>query len=97
MHTLHQFIKAAFQMIQTTTVGFQSFHGHSSCDGVDIGNYHLNCLLYADDVILMSKTQTGLQHCIGKLGKYCDDWCREVNYDKSKVIVLRQEIFMKRS
>ena len=39
-----------------------------SCDGVDIGTYHLNCLLYADDVILMSKTETGLQNCISKLG-----------------------------
>ena len=45
----------------------------SSCDGVDIGTYHLNCLLYADGVILMSKTGTGLRNSISKLGKYCDD------------------------
>ena len=62
----------------------------SSCDGIDIGTYHLNCLLYADDVILMSKTETGLQYCISKLGKYCDDCCLEVNYDKSKVIVFNK-------
>ena len=33
----------------------------------------------------MSKTEIGLQSFISKLGKYCDDWCLEVNYDKSKV------------
>ena len=62
----------------------------SSCDGFDIGTYHLNCLSYAGGVILLSKTETGLQNCISKLGKYCDDWCLEVNYDKSKVIVFNK-------
>ena len=38
----------------------------------------------------MSKTETGLQNCISKLGKYCDDWCLEVNFDKSKVIVFNK-------
>ena len=36
----------------------------SLCCGVDIGVYHFNCLLYADDVILLS-TETGLQRPIG--------------------------------
>ena len=34
---------------------------------------HFNCLLYADDVILLSTTKAGLQNCISKLEKYCDD------------------------
>ena len=62
----------------------------SFCDGVDIGTYHLNCLLYADDVILMSKTEIGLQSCVSKLGKYCDDCCLEINYNKTKVIVFNK-------
>ena len=36
----------------------------TSCYGVDIDNYHLNSLLYADNVILLSTTETGLQICI---------------------------------
>ena len=61
-----------------------------SCDGVDIGTLHFNCLLYADDVILLSTTESGLQNCINKLEKYCEDWCIEVNLDKSKVMVFNK-------
>ena len=58
----------------------------TSCDGIDIGMLHFNCLLYADDVILLSTTEAGLQNCISRLEKYCDDWCIEVNLVKSKVM-----------
>ena len=50
-----------------------------SCHGVDIGTYHLNCLLYADDVILLSQNEVGLQNCLKKLENYCADWCLDVN------------------
>ena len=46
----------------------------------------------------MSKSEAGLQNCISKLGKYCDDWYLEVNYDKSKVkFLIKQANFIKRS
>ena len=54
-----------------------------SCHGVDIGTYHLNCLLYADDVILLSQSEVGLQNCLKKLENYCADWCLDVNLDKT--------------
>ena len=38
----------------------------NTCHDVDIGTYHLNCLLYAD-VILLSQNETGLQNCLNKL------------------------------
>ena len=60
------------------------------CCGVDIGMLHFNSLLYADDVILLSTTETGLQRCISKLEKYYDDWCLEVNLVKSKIIVFNK-------
>ena len=47
----------------------------NDCYGVDAGTYHLNCLLYADDVILLSRSEAGLQRCIAKLEQYCDEWC----------------------
>lgn len=31
----------------------------NDCYGVDVGTYHLNCLLYADDVILLSRSEAG--------------------------------------
>ena len=60
------------------------------CHGVDIGAYHLNCLLYADDVILLSQSKVGLQNCLKKLKNYCADWCLDVNLDKTKVLVFNK-------
>ena len=61
-----------------------------SCHGVDMGSYHLNCLLYADDVILLSQNEVGLQKCLKKLESYCADWCLEVNLDKTKILVFNK-------
>ena len=47
----------------------------------------LNCLMYADDVILVSESADGLQTCLTKLGKYCDQWGLEVNIKKSKSLI----------
>ena len=41
-----------------------------SCDPVRLGNTNLNCLLYADDLVLLSESQKGLQSCLTKLEKY---------------------------
>ena len=40
--------------------------------------------------MLLSTTETGLQRCISKLEKYCDDWCIEVNLVISKIIVFNK-------
>ena len=61
-----------------------------SCHGVDMGSYDLNCLLYADDVILLSQNEVGLQKCLKKLKSYCADWCLEVNLDKTKILVFNR-------
>ena len=53
-----------------------------ACDGIDIG--------MLDDVILLSTTEAGLQNCISKLEKYCDDWCIEVNLVKSKDMIFNK-------
>ena len=44
-------------------------------------------MLYADDIVLLSESQTGLQKCLNQLNSFCDIWKLEVNTDKSKVIV----------
>jgi hypothetical protein len=38
---------------------------------VKLGNISLNCLLYVDDLVLISETERGLQQCINKLEGYC--------------------------
>ena len=50
----------------------------------------MNCLLYADDVILLSQNEVGLQNCLKKLEHYCADWCLDVNLDKTKVLIFNK-------
>ena len=60
------------------------------CDAVSMGNFNLNCLMYADDVILMSQNESRLQNCLNKLEKYCELWCLDTNIDKTKSIVFNK-------
>ena len=48
---------------------------------------HLNALMYADDLILISTTKEGLQHSLDSLQAYCEKWKLDINYKKSKVMV----------
>ena len=37
------------------------------CGGTTLGDIEINCLMYADDVILVSESEKGLQNCLKKL------------------------------
>ena len=62
----------------------------NSVDPVLLKNRPLHCLMYADDVILLSTTPEGLQSKINILHKYCNDWCLNVNTDKSKILIFNK-------
>ena len=55
-----------------------------SCAPCGIGTCKLSHLLYADDLMLLSETKTGLQMCIDKLKEYCDKWKLTVNLKKKQ-------------
>ena len=57
------------------------------CKPVFIEDIGINCLLYADDLLIISETEKGLQNCISILEQYCSRWKLEVNLDKTKVII----------
>ena len=42
----------------------------------------LNSLLYADDLIILSGSKTGLQNCLVKLSLYCTSWMIKINPKK---------------
>ena len=64
---------------------FQSYIGLDS-DAPRLNTSLVNCLMYADDLVLMSQTEIGLQGLIDKLSDYCKRWKMEVNIEKTKVI-----------
>ena len=47
-------------------------------------------LLYADDIVIFSETDKGLQSGLDILYKYCQTWKLKVNINKTKVMVFRK-------
>lgn len=58
-----------------------------SCDPVFLNNQKLNCLMFADDLVIFSQSSIGLQNALNKLSSYCDKWYLTVNMSKTKIIV----------
>jgi hypothetical protein len=57
---------------------------------VSLNTTRLNCLLYADDLILLSESEKGLQSCLDSLNSYCNRWKLKINITKTKVMVFRK-------
>lgn len=51
----------------------------------------LMTLFYADDTILMTETESGLQQALDELLNYCKRWKLAVNQDKTKIICILNE------
>lgn len=62
----------------------------NTCAPVKLNNKDLSCLLYADDVVLLSETKEGLQKSISYLKKFCDTIGMEINFNKSKIIIFNK-------
>ena len=52
-----------------------------------LGPQQVSCLLYADDLILVSETKEGLQESIDKLSQFTDKWFLEANAKKTKCLI----------
>ena len=51
----------------------------------------LNCLLYADDLVLISRSAAGLQNQITLLHKYCEKWLLTTNVKKTKTLIFQKQ------
>lgn len=50
----------------------------------------LNSLLYADDLIILSRSKYGLQNCLNQLHNWCNKWLMEVNLKKTKIMIFQK-------
>ena len=62
-----------------------------SCKPVTLQNMSMNCLMFADDILLLSETPEGLQNSINKLNSYCNKWQLTINTQKTKIMVFQQK------
>ena len=58
-------------------------------EGVDIGEEKLCLLLYADDIVLLSDSENGLQNMLNTLSDWCKENAMVVNVHKSNIVHFR--------
>ena len=59
-------------------------------DTVFLNNIPLQCLTYADDIVLLSSSSEGLQKRLDGLRTFCNDWCLDVNVCKTKILIFNK-------
>ena len=60
---------------------------NATCDPPALEGQQISCLLYADDLVLLSKSRSGLQNSIDALYDFTKDWFLEINKTKTKCLV----------
>ena len=60
----------------------------NTCDPPKLGIRDVNCLCYADDLVIISESPQGLQQSLNKLQLYCKKWKLNINVDKTKILVM---------
>ena len=50
----------------------------------------LSSLLYADDLIILSRSKAGLQNCLNTLAQYCRSWMLNINPKKTKIMIFQR-------
>ena len=51
---------------------------------------NVDCLMYADYILMFSSSPEGLQPKLNSLEKYCDELGMQVNSNKTKVIIFNK-------
>ena len=50
----------------------------------------INSLLYADDLVILSRSKSGLQNCLDQLHQWCTMWLMQVNTKKTKIMIFQK-------
>ena len=61
-----------------------------NCCPAKYNDLSVQCLLYADDLIIMSENLEGMQKALNNLAEFCDKWKLDINPSKSKFMCLDQ-------
>ena len=61
------------------------------CKPLNINDWKISSLSFADDLVLLSESESGLRKCLQKLESYCADWGLKVNPTKTKVMVFNKK------
>ena len=66
---------------------FLSIFDKVNSDPICLEYTKINCLIYADDLLLLSESENGLQSCLDSLVVYYECWKLKINVNKTKVMI----------
>jgi hypothetical protein len=58
-------------------------------------NTSISSLSFADDLVILSESQAGLQNSLNKLEKYCYKWQLKLNTNKTKIMIFQKYLVIK--
>ncbi len=61
------------------------------CHPAKINDIQLGCLLYADDLLILSETEHGLRKGLSILSDFSERWSLTVNVKKSKILIFNKK------
>ena len=62
----------------------------TDCEPLKLGDEMLNCLMYAEDLVILSESATGMQNCLDKLKEYTIEWGLNINRAKTKILIFQR-------
>ncbi len=62
----------------------------SSAPGLTLHDSNIKFLLFADDLVLLSPTEEGLQQNLDILHKFCQTWALSINTNKTKILTFQK-------
>ena len=51
----------------------------------------VNCILFADDLVLISQSANGLEKALRTLFRFCNNWMMNINIKKTKIIIFQKK------
>ena len=63
----------------------------NSCQPIKLQQKDINCLMYADDLLILSETEAGLNNSLQRLGKYAKRWKLKISQKKTKIMVFNKQ------
>ena len=63
---------------------------NARCDPVKLITKLIHCLMYADDLLILSETENGLTKSLDRLSNYAKKWKLKISAKKTKIIVFNK-------
>ena len=68
---------------------FDIFYGKECCP-VNLHNKPISCLMYADDLFILSETEDGLTDCLQRFDRNSHKWKMTISTKKTKIMIFNK-------